>query len=147
MKAMSRFSTEAPKTQRDKEDKHMEIIRFQFAFTARDFDVSVHFYESVLGMARLTAWDREDGRGIVLSAGGKAALEIYGAPRGQVYEGPGPSGMDLVFEVENVDQWYQRLKMERVKIAGLPQDTHWGGRTFFVYDPDGIPIEIFSYLK
>jgi hypothetical protein len=30
-----------PKTQRNKKDKHMEVIRFQFAFKARDFDASV----------------------------------------------------------------------------------------------------------
>ena len=45
-----------PKTQRNKKDKHMEVIRFQFAVKARDFDASVHFYEIALGMARLTAW-------------------------------------------------------------------------------------------
>ena len=124
----------------------MDVIRLQFAFTARDFDASVHFYETILGMRRITAWDREDGRGIVLSAGGKAAIEIYGAPKDQFYDGPTPSGMDIVFEVENVDKWYERLKVTDLSIASPPQNQHWGGRTFFVYDPDGIPVEVFSYI-
>jgi catechol 2,3-dioxygenase-like lactoylglutathione lyase family enzyme len=124
----------------------MDVIRLQFAFKARDFDASIHFYETILGMTRITAWDREDGRGIVLSAGGKAAIEIYGAPKGQFYDGPAPAGTDIVFEVENVDKWYERLMVTDVSIAGPPQNKHWGGRTLFVYDPDGIPIDIFSYF-
>ena len=124
----------------------MNVIRLQFAFKARDFDASVHFYETILGMRRITVWDREDGRGIVLSVGGKAAIEIYGAPKGQFYDGPTPSGMDIVFEVENVDQWYERLIVTDLRIADPPQNHDWGGRTFIVYDPDGIPIEIFSSI-
>ena len=124
----------------------MDVRKLQFAFTARDFDASTYFYETVLGMKRITSWDRADGKGIVLSIGGKAAIEIYGAPEGKSYEGPAPTGMDIVLEVDDVDAWYERIKA-LIPVEGEPQIQHWDGRNFFVHDPDGVPFEIYTHLK
>ena len=125
----------------------LDVIRFHIAFHARDFDKSVHFYETLLGLQRVSGWDRLDEKGVVLSAGGNAAVEIYGTPEGVAYNGPSPSGTDIVFNVSNVDAWYERLKSAGVEIAAPPQDTHWGGRIFYMKDPDGIIVEVFSNLS
>lgn len=93
----------------------MQIMRLQFAYHAHDFEASVRFYETILGLQRINGWDRPDGRGAVLSVGGNAALEIYGAPVGEPYQGPSPTGMELVFQVDDVDAWYERLRMVQLE--------------------------------
>jgi catechol 2,3-dioxygenase-like lactoylglutathione lyase family enzyme len=124
----------------------MQVIRLQFAYHARDFDASVLFYETILGLQRIGGWDRPDGRGAVLSAGGNAAIEIYGSPVGEPYHGTAPTGMDLVFQVDDVDGWYERLRAVPPGDLTPPTNTDWGGRNFYLTDPDGIRIEFFSHL-
>ena len=128
----------------------MNILEFRFAFFARDFQKSVDFYQNILGMELIDGWDREDGKGALLSAGGTAVVEIYGAANDQIYDGPSPVALNLALRVENtsaVDKFYERLAglgMERIE---SPQDRPWGHRSFVIHDPDQIPIHIYCELK
>lgn len=54
----------------------MESLEFRFAFFARDFEASVNFYQNTLDMPSVGGWDRLDGKGALLSAGGTAVIEI-----------------------------------------------------------------------
>ena len=129
------------------ENKQLNIVRLQIAFTAHDFDASVYFYETQLGMTRVTDWDRDDSRGIVLSAGEKAAIEIYGAPRGQTYDGPAPTGIDIVFEVKNVDQWYERLKAAGFRVDEPPENKHWAVAPFLSMTQIAFQLRYFPILR
>ena len=127
----------------------MNALEFRFAFFARDFEKSVDFYQNVLGMEHVGGWDRPDGKGALLSAGGTAVVEIYGAAEGSEYTGPMPTAINLALRLENasaVDEFYRRL----AGIGGVrcesPQDRSWGHRSFIVYDPDEIPIHIYCEL-
>ena len=53
------------------------------------------FYRDVLGMKLVSGWDCEDGKGALLSAGGTAVIEIYGAAEGKTYDGPNPMALNL----------------------------------------------------
>jgi catechol 2,3-dioxygenase-like lactoylglutathione lyase family enzyme len=129
----------------------MKPLEFRFAFHARDFDKSVDFYQNILGLTYVGGWDRQDGKGALLSAGGTAVIEIYGAAEGTSYEGPGPTAINLALRLSNaleVDELYRQLTMttalkERIE---HPRDHHWGHRSFVVHDPDGIPIHIYCEL-
>jgi len=128
----------------------MNSLEFRFAFFARDFQKSVEFYQNVLGMELVGGWDREDGKGALLSAGGTAVIEIYGATDGKTYDGPSPVAINLALRVENssaVDKLYERLSGLGADGIESPQDRSWGHRSFVILDPDQIPIHIYCELK
>ena len=128
----------------------MNTLEFRFAFFARNFQKSVDFYRNALGMKSIGGWDREDGKGALLSAGGTAVVEIYGAANGKVYDGPSPVALNLAIRVENasaVNQFYQQLAGQGAERIESPQDHPWGHRSFVIYDPDGIPVHIYCELE
>lgn len=128
----------------------MNTLEFRFAFFARDFQKSVDFYQNTLGMQLVGGWDREDGKGALLSAGGTAVIEIYGAADGKTYDGPSPVALNLALRVENasaVDKLYERLSGLGAEMIESPQDRPWGHRSFVIHDPDQIPIHIYCELK
>jgi catechol 2,3-dioxygenase-like lactoylglutathione lyase family enzyme len=127
----------------------MDALEFRFAFYARDFEKSVDFYRDVLGMKPVGGWDRPDGKGALLSAGGTAVIEIYGAAQGKTYTGPAPSALNLALRVgtaEEVDRWHANLTASGQRLAGPPENRPWGHRSFIVYDPDDIPVHIYCEL-
>lgn len=127
----------------------MNALEFRFTFYARDFEKSVLFYRDMLGMEYIGGWDRADGKGALLSAGGTAVVEIYGAADGKRYDGPGPVALNLAIRLENVsvvDRFFEKLSgMGGERIEG-PKDHPWGQRSFVAHDPDHIPIHIFCNL-
>ena len=127
----------------------MKILEFRFAFHARDFDHSVRFYRDVLEMSYLGGWDRRDGKGALLSGGGNAVVEIYGAAEGEAYTGPEPVAINLALRLEDraaVDSCCARLIALGESVEGPPQDRHWGHRSFIVFDPDHIPVHIYCEI-
>ncbi len=124
-------------------------LEFRFAFYARDFDRAVAFYSDTLGMTVLGGWDRPDSKGALLSAGGTAVVEIYGAAEGSTYDGPAPVALNLalcVATAAEVDQWHAKLVAAGEDVRDTPADRPWGHRSFVVNDPDGIPVHIFCEL-
>ena len=122
----------------------MHAMEFRFAFFARDFDRSVQFYQETLGMTYLTGWNRPDGKGALLGAGGTAVVEIYGAAEGKTYDGPQPVAINLALRlptVPDVDDFHTQLVA-----SGTPVNRAWGHRSFVVHDPDNIPIHIYCEL-
>jgi catechol 2,3-dioxygenase-like lactoylglutathione lyase family enzyme len=127
----------------------MQVLEFRFAFYARNFESSVAFYRDVLEMSYVTGWDRADGKGALLSAGGTAIVEIYGAAEGEPYAGPAPAAINLALRLSGVaavDEFYRKLRTMGANVAGPPEDRAWGHRSFIVYDPDGIPVHIYCEI-
>lgn len=121
-------------------------LEFRFAFYTRDFDRAVAFYRDTLGMAQVGGWDRPDGKGALLSAGGTAVVEIYGAAEGTTYDGPAPVAINLALRVATaaeVVQWHAKLVAAGADVQEAPTDRPWGHYAFGVNDPDGIPIYIY----
>ncbi|WP_040357144.1 VOC family protein [Capnocytophaga granulosa] len=54
-------------------------------------------------------------------------------------------GVYLTIEVENVDEYYQKLKEQGVPIAIDLREEPWGDRHFAIIDPNGIGIDIVTY--
>jgi len=127
----------------------LDALEFRFAFYARNFDRSVTFYRDILGMRMVGGWDRPDGIGALLSAGGTAVIEFYGTAEGQTYDGPSPAAINLAIRLENaeaVDNFHQQLAGQGAERIETPQDRFWGHRSFVVYDPDDIPIHFYCEL-
>ena len=55
------------------------------------------------------------------------------------------SGMYLTIEVDDVDELYNKLKSEGVKIEIDIRDEPWGDRHFAIKDPNGIGIDLVKY--
>jgi catechol 2,3-dioxygenase-like lactoylglutathione lyase family enzyme len=128
----------------------METLEFRFAFFARDFAASVDFYQNTLGMTSVGGWDRPDGKGALLSTGGTAVIEIYGAAEGKTYNGPSPEAINLAIRLANtyaVDSFYEQLKSAGARLEHPPEDRPWGHRSFVVYDPDNIPIHYYCEIE
>jgi catechol 2,3-dioxygenase-like lactoylglutathione lyase family enzyme len=56
-------------------------------------------------------------------------------------------GVYLTIEVENVDEMYEQLKENGVRIEIEIRDEPWGDRHFAIKDPNGIGIDIVTYTK
>ena len=54
-------------------------------------------------------------------------------------------GVYLAIEVENVDDYYYKLKEQGVPIAIDLREETWGDRHFAIIDPNGIGIDIVTY--
>ena len=54
-------------------------------------------------------------------------------------------GVYLTIEVENVDDYYHKLKEQDVPIAIDLREEPWGDRHFAIIDPNGIGIDIVTY--
>ena len=54
-------------------------------------------------------------------------------------------GVYLTIEVENVDDYYHKLKKQGVPIAIELREEPWGDRHFAIIDPNGIGIDIVTY--
>lgn len=124
----------------------MEYLQFRFAFHARDFVASVHFYHNTLGMKYVGGWDRPDGKGALLSAGAGTVVEIYGVPEGEHYDGPVPAAVNIALKLTDaaaLDAFYEELRKSGVKIEGVPRDQAWGHRSFVALDPDAIPVHFY----
>ena len=120
-------------------------IRFRACIRAYDLERSVEFYRDQLGLPVLTEWDREDGAGALLDAGGGAILELCGKPRTMKIRGgwdfiPPTAKFDLIFEVPDVDARHRALVAAGAEPKSEPQTAGWGGRMFTILDPDETPV-------
>jgi len=60
----------------------------------------------------------------------------------QAYNG---RGMYLTIEVENVDEYYNKIKNQGIEIKVDIRDEPWGDRHFSIQDPNGIGLDIVTY--
>ena len=51
-----------------------------------------------------------------------------------------------MFEMEDVDAEYERLKALDVEFVMLPTTHPWGARSFWFRDPDGNVVDFFANL-
>ncbi|RPD42088.1 VOC family protein [Chitinophaga barathri] len=54
-------------------------------------------------------------------------------------------GMYLTVEVENVDEWYEKLRQMGVDIKITMREEPWGDKHFAIQDPNGVGIDIVTY--
>jgi uncharacterized glyoxalase superfamily protein PhnB len=61
-------------------------------------------------------------------------------------QGAGYGSFTLMFEVEDVDAEYERLKALNVEFVKLPATHPWGNRSLWFRDPDGNIVDFFTKL-
>jgi glyoxylase I family protein len=120
-----------------------------------DIDASVAFYTAVLGMD--VVFDVElEGAGLVSVTGGAAQQGrmvggLIGAAMVELLSlgavAAGPSGPHLgytnvSFRVDDLDAAYDAVRRDHPDVHAEPAVDIGGVRMFFIYDPDGTPIEV-----
>jgi uncharacterized glyoxalase superfamily protein PhnB len=102
-----------------------------------------------LQLATLDSWDEgPEARGSVFqAANGIIEVMEHPATHGDewvVYSPDLPKGVGLAFEVENVDELYQRVREKKLPIKTELGDFNWGQHGFAVIEPNGLVIFVYS---
>ena len=116
--------------------------RFTFVIMTARFDESLAFYRDLLGMSVVEEWF-DFGHGAVLEAAPRTVVELIDAPGA----GALPAEERTVFmglEVSDVDAVHRRAVTGGAKVTGPPTAKPWGGRGFTAFDPNGMPVNIYT---
>lgn len=123
-------------------------MKLRIALTVADFDQAVAFYRDALGLEQLADWSGEDGRVILLDAGG-AELELFDERQAEsvdrIEAGRRVSGtVRLAVEVDDLDGTAQRLVTAGATAEAEPVVPPWGGRNARLRAPDGMQLTLFN---
>jgi catechol 2,3-dioxygenase-like lactoylglutathione lyase family enzyme len=134
------------------------------AISVSDLDRSIHFYRDLLGMKlewridhrrspaleKVVGLENVDVSYAMLSGWG-ARIEVfeYHSPAGRPYPETRPvcdHGIThMAFQVEEIDDLFQRLKSQGVRFNSPPQLVREGVKAAYFHDPDGITLEMVEY--
>jgi len=115
---------------------------FRYVIWTKDYEATVAFYRDGLGLPIRGGWDR--------GADDKGTL--FQTPAGGIIEAvlltpdEAPRAPSVVFEVEDVDEWYRRAGDEGLPIRAELVDRSYGYRAFDVADPNGLVVTIWTPL-
>jgi len=126
----------------------MNIHEVRIALTVDDFDRAVAFYRDALRLAEVEAWDRPDGRGLILDAG-RATLELFDAQQAETLDrievGRRVSGVvRFALHVDDPDSAVDELLAAGATLEHETVRTWWGDRNARVRAPDGMQLTLFA---
>mgnify|MGYP000356767309 CR=1 FL=1 len=113
------------------------IRRSNTILYCRKWAAVVAFYRDVLALPVHLATDWF----VEFQVAGGAFVSIADEGRASI-KSTGGGGVTLSFHVGDVDAWHRRLGRLGVAVGRIRH--HWGARAFFLRDPEGHRIEIWS---
>lgn len=113
------------------------IKRINTILYCRNWDETVKFYRDVLKLSV----NHEAGWLVEFQLIDNTFLSIANAAGTSIQSSNG-SGITLSFQVENVDVAQRRLR--EIGIETGPIKPIWGARAFYIFDPEGHRIELWS---
>jgi catechol 2,3-dioxygenase-like lactoylglutathione lyase family enzyme len=117
---------------------------FRIIFRAQDYPAAVSFYRDGLELPIVGSWDRGPAEKGTLFQAAAGIIEVLALPPGEPYRPPG--AIEIAFEVDDVDRWYQRVREKGLPIRGELADKRWGHRAFSLTDPDGVKVILYSVI-
>jgi hypothetical protein len=125
--------------------------KFHFVYNSAKYNETVALYRDGLQLALLASWDEgPEARGSVFqAASGIIEVMAHPATKGHewvVYSPDLPKGVGLAFEVENVEEWYQRVRERNLPIKTELARFNWGQHGFAVLEPNGLVIFVYSTI-
>ncbi len=114
--------------------------RFVFVIPTMKLEESLTFYRDGIGLLLLEEWS-EMGRGALLSASDDAHVELV-----EMEDLPevGEPRVTLGLQITGVDEAYERLTALGARTKAPPRARPWGMYGFGVFDPNGVPINIYE---
>ena len=120
----------------------MRVDKFTFVITTARFDESLVFYRDLLGTRVLEEWS-DFGHGAVLEVRPGSVVELIDSPSARA----APAEERTVFmglEVGDPESVHQRVVGGGGRVNGPPTAKPWGGRGFTAFDPDGMPVNVYT---
>ena len=126
----------------------MNALEFRVMLVVADLPATLHFYETLLGLRRVMAWEAGKGpAGAILSLGPGRSLEVRGPkPGGAAGAGEGLASGNIMLGVAVADAQatHDALAAAGVAIARQLKDNPWGDRSFAVIDPNGVRVWVYQ---
>lgn len=113
----------------------MAALRYLLVYVS-DVARSKAFYSDVLGLEVL----EDFGDFVRLGTGADVGLSLHVAGRLEA----ACQGVELNFEVDDVDRTHRDLADRGVAFTQPPKDMPWGARHAYLRDPDGHPVSLFT---
>ncbi|MCJ7736913.1 MAG: VOC family protein [Anaerolineae bacterium] len=117
---------------------------FRIVFRARDYGVTVGFYRDGLELQIDHSWDRGPGQRGTVFVAASGLIEVLELAESASFAPA--TGLEIGYEVNAVDEWYDRIKAKGIPISGDIADKPWGHRTFSLTDPCGIKVVVYSII-
>ncbi|HEX8549855.1 MAG TPA: VOC family protein [Cytophagaceae bacterium] len=118
------------------------------AIICSDYAKSKHFYTSVLGFEIIQEVYREQRASykLDLSLNGLYLIELFSfLDPPQRISGPEAAGLrHIAFEVESVEDCVEILSGHKIRVEPIRIDELTGKKFTFLFDPDGLPIEVYE---
>lgn len=118
----------------------IQPLEFRVMLVVADLAANLRFYEEMLGLRRVMAWDG----GAILSLASGRSLELRAAKPGAAGEGLSSGELMLGIAVADADAAHDALAAAGVPIARKLKDNPWGDRSFAVTDPNGIRVWVYQ---
>ena len=110
----------------------------------KNLEQSIQFYETITELAvsrRFHAGPAE--LAFMTNGNGETEMELLHIPQGQTFEG---KGMFICFETDQLDQKHQLALIQGLNPSPI-QEPGDSTRYFYVYDPDGVSVQLRSFPK
>lgn len=118
------------------------------AIICSDYNKSKSFYTDILGFTVINEVNRAERQSykLDLALNGKYVIELFSFPHPpQRPSQPEANGLrHMAFEVDDIEQAVQLLKLKNVIAEAIRIDEYTGKRFTFFSDPDGLPIELYE---
>jgi predicted enzyme related to lactoylglutathione lyase len=114
----------------------MQVLASRVLLEPGNFQASMTFYETQLGLVRFREWGSPPHRGVVYFLGG-GYLELHES-------GPGVQahGVRLWLQVPDAQAAFQELAARGVQVDAPPERKPWGLIEMELCDPDGLRIVV-----
>lgn len=108
----------------------------------KNLEQSIHFYEAVTELKVARRFHVGTTELAFLTNGeGETEIELLCIPQGQTFEG---KGMFICFATDRLDEMHRLVVDQKLNPSPI-QDPGDGTRYFYVYDPDGVSIQLRSF--
>tara|TARA_B100000965_G_scaffold406519_1_gene445881 strand:- start:292 stop:678 length:387 start_codon:yes stop_codon:yes gene_type:complete len=118
------------------------------AIICSNYSKSKQFYTEILGLKIIREVYREERQSykLDLALNGEYIIELFSFPNPPARPSrPEAQGLrHLAFEVENIEEAVDSLKLKGVITEPIRTDEYTGKRFTFFTDPDGLPLELYE---
>lgn len=108
----------------------------------KNLEKSIEFYEKITELEvsrRFTSGTAE--LAFMADKNGGTEIELLHIPEGQTFEG---KGMFICFETDKLEEMHKIAQDKQLNPSGI-QDPDDGTQYFYVYDPDGVSIQLRTF--
>ncbi|MHC1719900.1 MAG: VOC family protein [Clostridiaceae bacterium] len=111
-------------------------------FMVSNLEKSIEFYETITELKISRRFKAGPGEVVFLTNGsGETEIELVYMPQGQKFEG---KGMFICFATDKLDAMHKLAQDKGLKPSAI-QNPDIETRYFYVYDPDGVSVQLRVY--